>query len=179
MPVVALLPVWAFVYAQGMKTPEVQDEQLAIGEEVYGSCAGCHGANGEGGTGAQLNDGAVLATYPDPVAMMEWIHLGAADWAEGATSGPYGDPEREGGARDLADHSAEMPGFPDLTAEELAGVTRYIREVISGAPPATPELQELYNEWAETAIENAEAGELVYRNAEADPERVTAAGGEG
>lgn len=165
MPVIVLLPVWAFLYADSVTPPPVSDEGLAIGEEVYASCAGCHGATGGGGTGPQLSDGEVLKTFPDPVAMMEWIHLGATTWVGGST-GPYGDPAREGGPHDLSMFAAEMPGFPDLTPEELAGVTRFIRETLSGEAPASPEVQELYLEWAETAIENAEAGEVIYRDTE-------------
>lgn len=178
MPVIALLPVWAFVYAEGMKTPEIQDEQLIHGADLYTSCQGCHGVNGEGGTGAQLNDGTVLATFPDPVAMMQWIHLGADGWV-GATSGDYGDPEREGGPHNLDTLTQKMPAFEAWTAEDLAAVTRYIRESLSGAEPATPEVQALYEEWAEQAIELSEAGEIVYRNGEPDPERVAQAAGEG
>jgi mono/diheme cytochrome c family protein len=167
MPVIALLPVWAFVYAEGISPPPNTDEGLAIGEEVYNSCQGCHLPTGAGGTGAKLSEGEVLATFPDPVAMMEWIHLGAKDWV-GGTSGPYGKPDREGGPHDAADLSSEMPGFPELDAEELAGVTRYIRESLSGEAPATPEVQELYHEWAELAIENAENDEVMYRDVQPD-----------
>lgn len=163
MPVIALLPVWAFVYAEGISPPPNTDEALAHGAEVYNSCSSCHGANGGGGTGAQLNEGEVLATYPDPVAMMEWIHLGAADWV-GGTSGPYGDPDREGGPHDAGTLPAEMPGFPDLDAEDLSAVTRYVREELSGEAPASPEVQELYETWAEEAIENAENDEVLYRD---------------
>lgn len=170
MPVIALLPVWAFVYAQGIQTPPEADTLLATGAEIYpGTCGGCHGPTGGGGTGAQLSEGEVLATFPDPVAMMEWIHLGAAEWV-GGSAGPYGDPNREGGPHDAATLPGVMPGFPDLTPEELAGVTRYIREDLSGEAPASPEVQELYEEWAALAIENAEAGEVLYRDVEPDAE---------
>jgi len=179
MPVIALLPVWAFVYAQGMKTPEVQDEQLALGAEVYGSCSGCHGPAGEGATGPQLSDGEVLATWPDPVGMMEWIHVGGEAWTGTVGGSDYGDPEREGGAHNVDTHSGPMPAFGALTADELAAVTRYVRESLGGAPPATPELQALYHEWAELAITNAEAGDLVYGTTEPDPDRIAQAAGEG
>jgi mono/diheme cytochrome c family protein len=179
MPVLVLLPVWAFVYADGVTPPPEGDEQLVLGEEIYpGSCGTCHGPTGGGGTGPQLSEGEVLKTFPDPVAMMEWVHLGAEEWV-GGTTGTYGDPNREGGPHDLATLSATMPGFGDLTAEELAGVTRYIREDLSGEAPASPELQELYHEWADAAIENAEAGEVIYRDVEPDQERIDrAASGE-
>lgn len=171
MPVIALLPVWAFVYAEGISPPPNTDEGLAIGAEVYNSCQGCHGPAGGGGTGAPLNEGEVLATFPDPVAMMEWIHMGADAWVGGAT-GPYGDPEREGGPHDAATLPGVMPAFA-LTEDELAGVTRYIREELSGEAPASPEVQELYHEWAALAIENAEADEdIMYRDIQPadDPE---------
>lgn len=171
MPVIVLLPVWAFIYADAVTPPEGGDEALTIGAEVYSSCSGCHGSNGEGGTGVQLSDGMVLETFPDPVAMMEWIHLGAEAYtADGDNT--YGHPEREGGPHDLDMLPGVMPGFADLSPEELAAVTRFIREELSGEAPASPEVQEIYAEWAAQAIENAEAGDIIYRNAEEDPERV-------
>jgi mono/diheme cytochrome c family protein len=180
MPVIALLPLWAFLYQESVTVPEQGDEAIAHGEEVYGACAGCHLANGAGGTGAKLNEGEVLKTFPDPVGMMEWIHLGADGWV-GASRGPYGDPNREGGPHDAGDLTTEMPGFPELTAEDLAAVTRYIREELSGEVP-TPEAAELYEEWAEMAIENAEEGTVLYRDTQPDAEseeRVAAVGGGG
>ena len=98
MPVIALLPVWAAALHNSVKEPEVEDAAITVGAEVYSSCAGCHGGNGEGGVGAQLNEGEVLLTYPDPVAMMEWIYLGAEGWTGTTGDAPYGDPDRPGGA---------------------------------------------------------------------------------
>jgi mono/diheme cytochrome c family protein len=180
MPVLVLLPVWAYIYADGVTPPPQSDEQLIVGEEVYASCQGCHGPTGGGGTGAQLSEGEVVKTWPDPMGMMEWIHLGGNEWT--GTPGPadYGDPNREGGPHNTGTLSSPMPAFGDLTPEELAGVTRYIRENLSGEPVASPELQEEYELWAEAAIENAEAGELIYRDGvEPDQERIDrAASGE-
>ncbi len=163
MPVIALLPVWAVLYTNSVKEPEVQDEALTVGAEVFSSCSGCHGSGGEGGVGAQLNEGEVLLTYPDPVAMMEWIYLGAEGWTGTTGSAPYGDPDRPGGPHDTGTLPGVMPAFGDLDANELANVTRYVRENISGEPVASPEVQDLYEEWAQEAIDNADAGELVYQ----------------
>lgn len=177
MPVLVLLPVWAYVYADGMTVPPTQDAQLLAGEEIYpGTCGTCHGPTGGGGTGPQLSDGAVLQTFPDPMAMMEWIHLGADEWTGSTAAADYGNPDREGGPHNTGDFAAKMPGFTDLTPEELAGVTRFVREELSGEAVATPELQEEYLIWAESAIENAEAGELIYRDGVLqDDERVARA----
>lgn len=176
MSLLVLLPVWGFIYAEGVTEPEQADEVVTIGEEVYGSCAGCHGGGGEGGTGAQLSDGEVLATFPDPVAMMQWIHLGGDAWAEG-TDGTYGDPDREGGPHNTGDLSSNMPPFPDLDAEELAYVTRYVREQLSGEV-SSEAAHEQYVAWAEEAIERAEAGDIIYKGGvEPDEERIAEAAG--
>lgn len=164
MPVVALLPVWALLYHNSVTEPEQQDVAIAEGEEIFRSCAGCHGANGEGGTGAQLSDGEVLATWPDPLAMMQWINLGSDEWTGTSGAADYGDPEREGGPHNTGDFESQMPGFPDLTAEELSAVVRYVRENIAGEEVATPEVQEMYETWGEEAIETAEEGQLVYKD---------------
>ncbi|MGI8938530.1 MAG: c-type cytochrome [Iamia sp.] len=164
MPVIALLPVWAVMYTNSVKEPEVEDLAVTVGAEVYSSCSGCHGAGGEGGVGAQLSEGEVLLTYPDPVAMMEWIYLGAEEWTGTTGAAPYGDPDRPDGPHNTGTLPSVMPAFGDLDAEELASVTRYVRENLSGEPVASPEVQDLYEEWATEAIENAEAGELVYQD---------------
>ena len=174
MPVLVLLPVWAYLYADSVTTPPSTDQGLAVGAEVYASCQGCHGATGAGGTGAKFADGEVLKTFPDPEAMMEWIHLGGDAWTGTSGAADYGDPNREGGAHNTGNLSGPMPGFANLTPAELAGVTRYIRETLSGEAPASPEVQELYETWAEEAIANAEDGTLIYKDAEPDQERVDA-----
>ncbi|MGH9025247.1 MAG: c-type cytochrome [Acidimicrobiia bacterium] len=71
------------------------------GSEIFAaSCAGCHGADGGGGTGPQLSDGAVVAAYPDP-----------ADEAVVVNDG-----------------RGAMPGFQyELTPEQIAAVVEYTR----------------------------------------------------
>ena len=52
MATLSLLPVWAFLYLLAV-SPVVREESgpMATGAEVYGACASCHGANGQGGAG--------------------------------------------------------------------------------------------------------------------------------
>jgi mono/diheme cytochrome c family protein len=176
MGVIAVLPFWAIMYYNSVQVPPVNDDLLATGEEVYSACQGCHGATGAGGQGAKLNEGEVLLTYPDPKAMMEWIHLGANDWTGTLSPADYGDPDRPGGPHNTGTlNPTQMPGF-DLSADELASVTRYVRETISGGPDetdiVTPEL-------AQEAIDDAEDGQLIYKNVDPDPERVAATTNEG
>lgn len=129
MPVIALLPLWGFLYVGTLSEPETEVEgQLALGATVYQQCAGCHGANGGGGSGRQLSDGEVLLTFPAIDEMLEFINVGSA----GFSGRPYGNPERPGGPH-IGGEFGNMPAFlGTLTDEELLSVTRYVREVISG-----------------------------------------------
>lgn len=127
VPVLAMLPIWAVVYAGVLDVPEqaITDPVLAQGEEIYSSCAGCHGSGGEGGTGPALNGGEVLLTFPDPQQHIAWV-------TEGSPGGgtPYGSPDRPGGQQIS---QGGMPGFGEqLSEEEIIAVVRYEREVLSG-----------------------------------------------
>ena len=78
---------------------------LLSGRDIYGgSCASCHGTSGGGGNGPRLDDGRMVAAYPD-IADMNLVV------AEGLGS--------------------QMPGFGGaLTQQEIEAVNRYIREVL-------------------------------------------------
>jgi len=156
MPVVALLPVWAFLYLGAVQVPPKNDDALALGEEVYAKCSSCHGGTGGGGVGAQLNQGHVLQTFKNPKDMMMWIHLGADGGAR--PDGTYGDADRKGGAEKVSTLPGKMPAFADLSPEELAAVTRYVRETLSGGEPAAEDVD--LEAVAEDAIADAEDGKL-------------------
>jgi len=108
--------VWALVLALvGVgcsSAPEVPvgpdgepDPVLVLGRDVYESrCANCHGTNGQGGRGPQLNDGASVAAYPDPADMVAVVAIGL---------------------------NAAMPAFGEsLSPEEIDAVVAYVREVL-------------------------------------------------
>ena len=136
--VLSVLPLWAFLYYFAVKPPPAgSNDPIAIGKEVYSAnCAGCHLADGAGikggGTGQELKDGHVLATFADPLTMAHWIAYGAHDGAR--ANNTYGDKDRPGGAEQLL--PLEMPPFgTSLTPEEIAAVTIYVRQEISGGNP--------------------------------------------
>ena len=133
VPVLAALPLWALVYAGTLVQPSADlDPELTEGGRVYAAaCSGCHGANGEGGTGRPLGD--VLATFPDKADHIAWIENGSPEAGE-----PYGSPDRPGGQRISGSdgYTTKMPGFKDsLSPEEIAAVARYEREVLGGGEP--------------------------------------------
>ncbi len=78
------------------------DPVLVQGRQLYiGNCIGCHGADGGGGTGSKLNEGTVVANYPDIADQIRFV-------AEGKN---------------------QMPAFAGkLSDAELEAVTRYTRE---------------------------------------------------
>lgn len=129
LPVLAALPVWAFVYAATLEPPSLgESDPLSFGAQVYSSnCATCHGATGGGGVGPQLSGGSVLQTFSDPADQIAWVQKGSAGTqADGAST--YGDTNKpiNGG----------MPGWEGtLTPEELNAVVYYERTGLSGEEP--------------------------------------------
>ncbi len=137
IPVLVLLPVWAFMYAATLDSePPAAQGPLGLGETLYAAnCAACHLGNGagdtEGGVGRQLSDGQVLLTFPDALEQEAFIKAGSSPVGEA-----YGAADRPGGQ-----HVAKggMPAFEGvLSDEEIVAVTCYERITISGAEP-TPE----------------------------------------
>ena len=86
MPVVAMLPLWAFLYAGTLEPPKSTNlTLLQAGAVVYSgaaACSACHGAGGAGGVGPQLSAGTVIRTFPDPVDQVRWVILGSAGGAD-------------------------------------------------------------------------------------------------
>lgn len=80
------------------------DAELKEGQDVYTkNCSRCHLNDGAGGSGPQLNEGAVLAAYPNEAEQKTLI----------------------------VDGRGRMPGFGGLTDEEVDAVVRYTREIIA------------------------------------------------
>ena len=132
LPVLAMLPIWAIVYAGVLFVPEegITDPVLLEGQGVFDqSCASCHGNEGGGGVGRPLNAGEVVLTFPDPADHIAFVAEGSPP--EGT---PYGNPDRPGGqhiARETP--GGAMPPFGEtLTEEELLAVVRYEREILGG-----------------------------------------------
>lgn len=132
IPVLAALPLWALLYAGTLFQPhEELDPIVARGRTLYATnCSGCHGAAGQGGTGRPLGD--VLKTFPDRADHIAWVENGSP--AAGTPYGATGTPSQSGGF-------GPMPGFKDsLSAEDIAAIVRYEREVFGGEePPAEGE----------------------------------------
>lgn len=144
MPVLGLLPVWLFIYAEAMSPPTVTvTGPLAEGATVYGQCSGCHGATGGGGAGYQLSEGSVRKTFPKFEDQLAFVSNGSP-----APGSPYGDPEvgRISGARGGALMVAWSKA--GLTAPELIAVICHERFSLQGLSGDNPgEFADEYAEW--------------------------------
>jgi mono/diheme cytochrome c family protein len=137
MPVLAFLPVWMVIYVNTLSKPYSSvPTQIAEGAIVFGNnCAGCHGSQGEGGVGRQLNSGQVLLTFPHIADQLEFVWIG--DVGIGIGNG-YGAKDRPGGQHKGPYNGAQMPAWNGaLTQSDLLAVVRHERETLSGqvVPP--------------------------------------------
>ncbi|MGE0307138.1 MAG: c-type cytochrome [Acidimicrobiia bacterium] len=145
MPVLGLLPVWLFIYAEAMSPPTVTvTGPLAEGAALYTEkgCSGCHGATGGGGAGYQLSEGSVHKTFPKFEDQLAFVANGSP-----AVGTPYGDPAvgRISGARG----GAVMAVWKEqLTGPELIAVVCHERFSLQGLSGDNPgDYAEEYAEW--------------------------------
>ncbi len=80
------------------------DPELALGREVFAArCVSCHGEAGGGGRGPNITGDRMAERFPDPADQIAVVAAGRN----------------------------EMPAFEDvLSAEEIAAVVRYTRDVL-------------------------------------------------
>lgn len=194
MPVLAALPLWAYVYTGTLSPPPAGEGPEVLGEEYFAGngCAGCHGAGGGGGVGPAFTGGSVYETFPDFVTHFEWVRLGSAGWqAErgdtyGANNKPVGGGMPGFGEDQLSDHdllfivlherllAGENPNTED--AEALEAVALLMEE----NPEMT--LEEALAEVGVEAPEGSEGGSGADRGDPApgdSPEQEDTPGGEG
>jgi len=138
MPVVAFLPIWAFLYAGTLEAPKSTNPTLLeAGAGVYAGaagCSGCHGASGGGGVGPQLSGGRLAERYPNPVDQVRWIALGSADPRGKALFETNGAVSKGG-----------MPGYgKTLSLKEIVEAVLHTRYTLSGLP-----LEDDAEAWAE------------------------------
>lgn len=132
MPVLAALPVWAYVFAGTLEPPPEGEGPAALGTVLYSSngCAGCHGATGGGGVGPGFSAGAIYETWPTFEEHFEWVRLGSAGWLaeHGDTYGATGKPVNGG-----------MPGFAaeSLSDADLLYIVLHERLDLGGVNPDT------------------------------------------
>lgn len=119
---------------EGRGAPGGEPDFVALGGEIFlgqvvsaANCSGCHGAQGQGGTGPAL--AGVLTTFGSCADHIEWVTKGSSGFqAEGRPT--YGDLGKT--------ITANMPSFAaSLSAEQIATVVSFERVRFGGGDPAT------------------------------------------
>ena len=135
MPVVALLPLWGFIYAATIDAkPAGATGPIAEGATLFRTnCAGCHGSEGGGGTGRKLSEGEVNKTFLTADDQIAFVLSGSKVF----DGKGYGDPAREGGQHIGGSYNKGqyMPKFEgQLTKEQIAAIVCYERIEWYGTP---------------------------------------------
>lgn len=152
VPVLAMLPLWAVVYALTLDPPTpTEPGPLELGSEVYNGqgCSGCHGAGGAGAGAvpALVGDNAAPEVFPRPADMVTWVALGTAGY-QAAGIEEYAEGKPVGG-------NGQMPGWMDsLTPEELMSVVLHER---SGLNDEEFDIAVWEDGWEETLSERLPA----------------------
>lgn len=173
MATLGLLPLWALMYLLALQPQEKTVlGPLAVGAGVYGTCAGCHGAAGQGGAGRALYQGEVLKTFPKIEDMLNFVYTGSQAFATQGLA-IFGNPDRDGGAHaPLSFNGNPMPQQGEkagggLSETEILAVVCHSRYVISGADPKSPEWSKEYDRWCAPGSEifaALEAGTVNFDN---------------
>ncbi len=173
MATLSLLPLWALMYMLALRPQEkVVEGPLAIGAKTYSSCAGCHGADGQGGAGRILYQGEVLKTFPKIEDMLNFVYTGSQAYAAQGIA-HYGNADREGGAHaPLSYNGNPMPMQGEkaggaLTEAQILGVVCHTRYTISGADPKSTEWSKEYARWCSPTSEifvGLESGTVNFDN---------------
>jgi len=160
-PVLLALPVWAIFYVGTLeRVPQGLTGLLGEGEELYveSGCSGCHGAEGGGGIGPALADGAVHVTFTSIEDQMAWILQGSAVVGTGE---PYSSPDS---VRERL-VMGQMPGYgaqagTSLDVEQLLAVTLYERTQLEPDEEIAEE-ELLFAEEMELLLETGELEALL------------------
>jgi mono/diheme cytochrome c family protein len=83
IPILIALPLWGIVYlgAFGSHQTVGANDPVVLGSAIFtANCSVCHGVNGEGGVGPQLNGGEVLKVWPTLAQHLAWVHTGGAPY---------------------------------------------------------------------------------------------------
>ena len=135
---------------------------LAVGEALFETCAGCHGANGEGGVGPTFVT--VLSTFSSCADHIEWVTLATGGFQE-AGRATYGDLAKSVGGGGF------MPGFATSnTPEEIASVVVFERIRFGGADPDETLIECGLTETEEEETEGDEPEEEPTETGEAENE---------
>ncbi|MEO7398406.1 MAG: c-type cytochrome [Ilumatobacteraceae bacterium] len=180
MATLSLLPLWGFMYVQGVKPPaERVGGPLGDGAGVFASCATCHGATGGGGVGRPFLAGQSVKTFPHIEDQLNLVYVGSKAFAD-ANLGPYGDPSV--GHAPGSYNGSYMPAQgTGLSEAQILAVVCHERYRLGGVATADPAFAEEFTKWCAEDSEiyaGLEDGSLTFDNLHEEAEAVLPVGTE-
>ena len=164
MATLSLLPIWGFLYVQGLK-PEAKTVAgpIGAGQKIYSSCATCHGATGGGGVGRSFQEGALQKTFPHIEDQLNLVYTGSQAYRDAGLT--YYGAKAVG---HLGYNGNFMPAQKtNLTEAQILAVVCHERYDLAGIAPEDPKWAAEYTEWCspESAIyAGLEDGSLTFDN---------------
>ena len=115
MPVVGLLPLWAYMYARGLEPPsKTLSGPVGQGQVLFASkCSSCHGTQGEGGVGYPLAGGEVEKSFDKIADQITFVYTGNKPYV----GKPYGTGRHIGGQKGAP---GAMPAWGEEAGGELS-----------------------------------------------------------
>ncbi len=135
MLALAILPVWGLMYARAL-TPQAKaaNDPITVGAATYSaSCAGCHGATGDGiaGAGYPFVQKSVTISFPHIEDQLRWVDLATKAYVDAGVK-IAGDPNRAGGAHIVGARGVMPAQGATLTPAQLLAAVCYERFALAG-----------------------------------------------
>lgn len=145
MATLSLLPIWGFLYVQGLK-PEAKTVAgpIGAGQKIYTSCAGCHGTTGGGGVGRSFQEGSLQKTFPHIEDQLNLVYTGSQAYRDAGLT--YYGAKAVG---HLGYNGNFMPSqhSAGLTEAQMLAVVCHERYDLAGVAPDDPKWAAEYTEW--------------------------------
>jgi mono/diheme cytochrome c family protein len=148
MATLSLLPIWGFMYVQGLK-PQLHEATgpIADGVVVYAGCATCHGSTGAGGVGRPFIGGSLQKTFPHIEDQLNLVYTGSQAYKDSGV-GPYGDASL--GHLGFNGNFMPLQGTKKggaLTDAQILAVVCHERYDLAGADPTSTQWAAEYTLW--------------------------------
>ncbi|MCU1399184.1 MAG: hypothetical protein JWN62_2293 [Acidimicrobiales bacterium] len=144
MATLSLLPIWGFMYVQGLKPEKkVVAGPIGAGQKIYSSCALCHGGTGGGGVGRSFQEGSLQKTFPHIEDQLNLVYTGSQAYRD-ILNMPYGNPA----LNHLGYNGSFMPAQKtNLTQAQILAVVCHERYDLAGVDPEDPKWVKEYTLW--------------------------------
>ena len=165
MATLSLLPIWGFLYVQGLK-PEAKTVAgpIGAGQKLYSSCATCHLSNGAGAVGRSFQQGSLQKTFPHIEDQLNLVYVGSQAYRDAGLT--YYGAKAVG---HLGYNGNFMPSqhSSGLTEDQILAVVCHERYDLAGVDPEDPKWAAEYTKWCspDSAIyEGLKDGSLTFDN---------------